>query len=53
MARNGINREEAERRIASQTTYDRHAYSRVIENNGDVADLARTARDAVAEIVRL
>lgn len=42
MRRNGIGREEAERRIAAQTTYDPALYTRVIENNGDLAALRET-----------
>jgi dephospho-CoA kinase len=51
MERNAITREEAERRIAAQASYDRNAYTRVIENNGDSADLVRTVRDTLAELV--
>lgn len=50
MKRNGISRDEAERRIAAQTRYDRAAYTRVIENNGDRIALARVVEAALAEI---
>ncbi len=50
MNRSGIDREDAERRIASQMTYDPNSYTRVLRNDGTIEELI-TAVDALfAEI---
>jgi dephospho-CoA kinase len=48
MERNGISREDAERRIAAQIQYDRAAYTRVIRNNGSQDQLRRAVTEALA-----
>jgi dephospho-CoA kinase len=48
MRRNGISREEAERRIAAQASYDPANYTRVIDNSGDLTALRRRIADFLA-----
>jgi dephospho-CoA kinase len=48
MRRNGISREEAERRIAAQASYDPANYTRVIDNSGDLTALRRRIADLLA-----
>jgi dephospho-CoA kinase len=50
MQRNGIPREDAERRIAAQTRYDHGAYTRVIENNCDRCALDRAVITALEDL---
>ena len=50
MSRNHLTRADSERRIAAQTTYDPARYTRVIENNGDLAELDRAVMAALAAV---
>ncbi len=52
MARNHLTHEEAERRIAAQAIYDPANYTRVIENNGNLAKLEATVAGALAAAKR-
>lgn len=47
--RNNLPREEAERRIASQATYDPAGFTRTIANNADLATLHASVDAALAE----
>jgi len=48
MARNQLDRPEAERRIAAQMTYDPAAYTRVLRNDGSLSDLHTLVDSALA-----
>jgi dephospho-CoA kinase len=48
MARNGISRDDAERRIASQMTYHPSDYTRTVHNNGTIDDLNAAVDTALA-----
>lgn len=47
MARNQIDRADAERRIASQMTYDPANFTRIIDNNGTIEELLFAVDDAL------